>query len=351
RQSCAGPTPSESALCVEVSERLEARIDVVGRVIVDAVHEALAADRAQAGAVRTAERRDRLGELDRLPDGGLEIELVVGSQAERLVALAGLRPDRGAGVDVDRGQCLLLDPDLDRDLDVAKAAGAFGRDRRREVGGDDQAAVRAGETDAALDRVGQTEVVAEVDRRAGDLVVAGRAGLVRQETRDVPEEWRGEGPARGHRRTGSWASSSSNSGSAGQPASGSSVPFSSSARRSARRASSRSMPRLMLWRVLTTSPSSPTRTLTAYSSAPRRTSSASASESAMMRRLSASACWVSPRSSMRNAACSWARATIRSASSWAFSMIRSPSELMRFAARTSSGTATRSSSMRPSAAV
>ncbi len=53
---------------------------------------------------------------------------------------------------------------------------------------------------------------------------------------------------------------------------------------------------------------------------------------------------------MRNAACSWARATIRSASSWAFSMIRSPSELMRFAARTSSGTATRSSSMRPSAA-
>ena len=53
---------------------------------------------------------------------------------------------------------------------------------------------------------------------------------------------------------------------------------------------------------------------------------------------------------MRNAACSWALATIRSASSWAFSMIRSPSALIRFAARTSSGTATRSSSMSPSAA-
>ena len=64
----------------------------------------------------------------------------------------------------------------------------------------------------------------------------------------------------------------------------------------------------------------------------------------------ASAAWVRPRSSMRNAACSWARATIRSASSWAFSMIRSPSALIRLAARTSSGTATRSSSMRPSAA-
>ena len=106
----------------------------------------------------------------------------------------------------------------------------------------------------------------------------------------------------------------------------------------------------MLWSVLTTSPSRPTRTLTAYSSAPRRTSSASASASLMIRRLSASACWVRPRSSIRKAACSWALATIRSASSCAFSMIRSPSELIRFAARTSSGTATRSSSIRPRAA-
>ena len=70
----------------------------------------------------------------------------------------------------------------------------------------------------------------------------------------------------------------------------------------------------------------------------------------MISRLCASAAWVRPRSSMRKAACSWAWATIRSASSWAFSMIRSPSALMRLAARTSSGTATRSSSIRPSAA-
>ena len=70
----------------------------------------------------------------------------------------------------------------------------------------------------------------------------------------------------------------------------------------------------------------------------------------MISRLWASADWVRPRSSIRKAACSWALATIRSASSWAFSMIRSPSELIRLAARTSSGTATRSSSMRPSAA-
>ena len=66
--------------------------------------------------------------------------------------------------------------------------------------------------------------------------------------------------------------------------------------------------------------------------------------------LVASAAWVRPRSSIRKAACSWALATIRSASSWAFSMIRSPSALIRLAARTSSGTATRNSSMSPSAA-
>ena len=45
------------------------------------------------------------------------------------------------------------------------------------------------------------------------------------------------------------------------------------------------MPFLMLWSVLTTSPSSPTRTLTAYSSAPRRISSASRWASAMISRL------------------------------------------------------------------
>ncbi len=110
------------------------------------------------------------------------------------------------------------------------------------------------------------------------------------------------------------------------------------------------MPFLMLWSVLTTSPSRPTRTLTAYSSAPRRIWSASRSAVAMIWRLWTSADWVSPRSSIRKAACSWALARMRSASSWAFSMIRSPSELIRLAARTSSGTATRSSSMRPRAA-
>src|SRR5450755_3572039 len=78
---------------------------------------------------------------------------------------------------------------------------------------------------------------------------------------------------------------------------------------------------------------------------------ASRSVRSRIRRPSSSAAWVRPRSSIRKAACSWARATIVSASSWAFSMIRSPSELIRLAARISSGIATRSSSIRPRAAL
>src|SRR5450755_4006922 len=107
----------------------------------------------------------------------------------------------------------------------------------------------------------------------------------------------------------------------------------------------------MLWSVRSTSPSSLPRMDAAYSSAPCRIPSASTLERSRIRRPSSSAAWVRPRSSIRKAACSCALATIVSASSWAFSMIRSPSELIRFAARISSGIATRNSSISPSAAL
>ncbi len=109
------------------------------------------------------------------------------------------------------------------------------------------------------------------------------------------------------------------------------------------------MPRRMLWSALTHSPSSRTSTVAAYWSAPRRMSSASLLPWAMICCERSSAARVSSRSSMRNAACSWARARMRSASSWARSTRRVVSSLMRLACRTSSGTATRSWSMRSSA--
>ena len=91
-------------------------------------------------------------------------------------------------MEVERRQGLLLDEDLDRDLDVAEAAAALGLEARRQVGDDEQAAVRPGEADVALDRVGQAEVVTEIDRDAGDLVVARGAGLVAEQPGDVPGE-------------------------------------------------------------------------------------------------------------------------------------------------------------------
>ena len=165
-----------------------------------------------------------------------------------------------------------------------------------------------------VDRAGEREVLAAVDRDAGDGVVADRAGASRRAARRRSRRAarRPRLAARDRRRSSpdglrQPSSSATLGGLVVEPSSGP-IPSSSSARRSARRASSRSIPFLMLWSVLTTSPSSPTRTLTAYSSAPRRTSSASASASPMIRRLSASACWVRPRSSIRKAACSCALA-------------------------------------------
>ena len=128
---------------------------------------------------------------------------------------------------------------------------------------------------------------------AGDLVVAvGPDRRRRGGPATFQTSGRVEGPG-AHRRPVTTGRAAASSSSSAGPASRPRVavrPLARRRERSARRSSSRSMPFLMLWRVLTTSPSSPTRTLTAYSSAPRRTSSASASASAMMRRLSASAC-------------------------------------------------------------
>ena len=114
------------------------RVDVVVRMVVLALVEPQAADDAQARAIRPAERRDRLGQLDRLADGRLEVELVVVGQAGDV----GLVVDRQwpAGRQVERRQVFLLEPDLDGELDVAQAAAALEREGGPQVGvGEDPA--------------------------------------------------------------------------------------------------------------------------------------------------------------------------------------------------------------------
>ncbi len=226
-------------------------------------------------------------------------------------------------------------------------SGCTRAERRREVGVDEHAAVGAREIERAPRSARRgAGLVERDDRDARDLVAALRAGSLGEEASDVPDGQRLIRPASAsHRRQPA----------ARRPPSSCSTPPRRARRRPRRgrraapprRSSSIAMPFLMLWSVLhdlgLEADQHARRVLVgaapdvvARRAAPRRS----------IRRLSASArLRCSPRSSIRNAACSWARATIRSASSLAFSMIRSPSALIRFAAWTSSGTATRSWSM------
>ena len=69
------------------------------------------ADHAQAGAVGTVERGDRLGQRDGVDDRRPEVELVMVGQAQRVGLV--VRRDRSPGRQVDRGQVLLLEIDVD----------------------------------------------------------------------------------------------------------------------------------------------------------------------------------------------------------------------------------------------
>ena len=180
--------PASAVVDPEVPERLEARIQLLIGVIVDAVLEPLTADQAQPRAIRAAERGNGFGQLDRLANRCLDVELVVVGQAEELIVAFFARYDGMTGVEVDRRQCLLLDRDMYRDLDVADAPTAFGSQAGIELGDDEEAAVRPGEPDMTLDRVGQAEVVAEIDRGAGDNIVSGGSGLVVEEFGNVLDQ-------------------------------------------------------------------------------------------------------------------------------------------------------------------
>ena len=107
-------------------EGLEARVDVVVRVVVLALVERQTADGAQTRAIGPVERGDRLGERDRVADGRLEVELVVIGEAQRLrlVAVSSGRPRR----EVDRRAGT---PPRARCRSASSAAAGSGRTRRR----------------------------------------------------------------------------------------------------------------------------------------------------------------------------------------------------------------------------
>jgi hypothetical protein len=120
-----------------------------------ALVERQAADDAQARAVLAVERGDRLGELDRLADRPLEVELVVIGQADDVrprPRASSRTARRSGGRSTGRASSRSR---RERDDDVAQAAGALRRRASSDVGVDEEAAVRPGEMDAARDRRGE----------------------------------------------------------------------------------------------------------------------------------------------------------------------------------------------------
>ena len=279
----AGPTAESSANrspavrrrpSRNAAQRLEPRVDVVVGMVVDALVEPAAADDAQARAVRPAQRRDRLGQLDRLADRRLEVQLVVVGQAQRRRARrrsASGRPvarssdGRYSSCDAGRrpGTVMSRRQRLHSSCEGRRAGRACARIPRF---------VRS-EADAAVDRLGEAQVLAEVDarrrrpRRSGRRRARRPAGR-RRSRRAARRRGRPRSP-RVAGRLGRLVLPAARLAAVRRRRRRASAAI------AARRSSSRAMPFLMLWSVLTTSPSSPTSTLTAYSSAPRRISSAS----------------------------------------------------------------------------
>jgi hypothetical protein len=94
--------PSLSILGLEPPQHLEAWVDVVIRMVVDALVEGQAAHDAQAWAIGSVEGSNRLGELDRLPNCLFEIKLVMVGETDRLFVVHRHDLDGLACLEVDR---------------------------------------------------------------------------------------------------------------------------------------------------------------------------------------------------------------------------------------------------------
>jgi len=186
-----------------------ARIDGVVRVGMRAEIPVRAAQRAEAQAIRPAERDDRRGQLDGLANRRLEVHLVVVREARDL----GLEVpvERLPGPDVEAGQELLVEGDVERQADRLKAAAAGIRERGRDLPGDEEAPVGPPDVGPAGDGVRLHEVLPERDRDVLEREVAERAGRVPQQSGDVEEERPVEGSDRHRARPRSLATTSRSS--------------------------------------------------------------------------------------------------------------------------------------------
>src|SRR6202142_2136448 len=150
-----------SAVDPERPEDLQAWIEEGLVVLVRTVLKRFTADDAQARAIRAADRRNRLAELDRLTDHRLELDLVVVGQPDDLGFDRGV--ERLARHEVDRRQSLFAEGHRQRKLDRPEAAAASqGKGRLRQAR-DEQAAARPAEAHPASDGGRGVQIVAPIE--------------------------------------------------------------------------------------------------------------------------------------------------------------------------------------------
>ena len=101
-------------------QTLQARVDVFIRVIVRTSGEFQAADDAQARTILAANGGDRLSQSDGVTNHSVEIQLVVVCQPQHISVV--FRFDRHAAPEIQTRQCLVVQLDLHRTIDVAQAA-------------------------------------------------------------------------------------------------------------------------------------------------------------------------------------------------------------------------------------
>src|SRR6185436_13234476 len=96
--------------------------------------------------------------------------------------------DRLAAREVDRGQDLLVDPELDGRHDRAQAARALAAQSRAQARVHEEPAVRARQAERAGDGLDDDQAVAGIDVDRLDVVVADGARRLGQQAGDVERE-------------------------------------------------------------------------------------------------------------------------------------------------------------------
>src|SRR5450759_1725459 len=168
-------------------QTLQARVDVFIRVIVRTSGEFQAADDAQARTILAANGGDRLSQSDGVTNHSVEIQLVVVCQSQHISVV--FRFDRHAAPEIQTRQCLVVQLDIHRTIDVTQAAAADQRDGRAQPPANQQPSVGSAQAQLARDPSGLDWPGPWIKSRTGDDYVLNRACGLAQEAGNVENKF------------------------------------------------------------------------------------------------------------------------------------------------------------------